>query len=118
MLVVKSKVGRKRYIAFSVSSSHGRQISKRDMIHAFEYAVKVLRLRSNGARRKIKPLLMIYRDNRGIVRCAHLDKEKIIAILRSIKTIKTQEGDRVQVEVEPLLTSGTLKHVKKIINSG
>ncbi len=49
-----------------------------------------------------------FQQNKGIVRCYHLEKIRTIQVLKSITSI-----NRMEVEVETLGTSGTIKSLIK-----
>ncbi len=57
-----------------------------------------------------RPWLTAFRDNRGILRCSHTDKETAIEMLSGI----TEVGEeRLKVNIETLVTSGTIKKAKE-----
>ncbi|MFQ5909756.1 MAG: Rpp14/Pop5 family protein [Thermoplasmata archaeon] len=101
-MVVRDKVGRKRYILLHVES--GRAISFED----FERAV-LSSLRNEGILRSIRPKLIDFGGGTGILRCTHTGKERAIDILNSITEI-----DGKKVKVETVKTSGTLRKVRAI----
>ena len=82
-MVIKERIGRKRYILFL---NEGK--SKNEILNLIDG----------------RAYLAFYSKNFAIVRCKHTEKDKIIAYLKSMgfKTIKT---------------SGTIKKLKKYINS-
>jgi RNase P/RNase MRP subunit POP5 len=55
-----------------------------------------------------------FKDNYGIIRCKHTEKENVINLLRSIENINDKS-----IKIETIATSGTIKalirkHMKKI----
>ncbi|MBC7128475.1 MAG: hypothetical protein H5T45_01925 [Thermoplasmatales archaeon] len=81
-MVVKDKVGRQRYILFTAEHEKVRLIK--------EY--------------KNKLKLIFYDGKYGLVKCSHLEKEKVINFLNSI-------------DCKTLYTSGTIKKIRKILNN-
>jgi len=96
---------RKRYIAFEVYAE--REINRREMDYAIQQFLE--RLPEEMVKR---PLLTVFKDNKGIVLCAHLEKEKTIEMLQSIDAVGKE---RIEVEVRTLGTSGTIKGAKKYL---
>jgi len=82
-MVVKDKTGRQRYILFI--AKEGKDI--------------VENIKSFG-----RLSLISYDGKYGIVKCSHLEKEKIIGFLNSINCIT-------------LYTSGTIKKIRKVLNN-
>lgn len=83
---------RKRYIAFHLEGN----ASKKSLIEAIK-------------KKDFDelPWLVYFDGEYGILRCGHLEKEKAIDLLRSIKRI----GDN-KVKIETIATSGTIKKMK------
>ncbi|MCD6171021.1 MAG: hypothetical protein J7J36_01170 [Thermoplasmata archaeon] len=79
-MVVKDRIGRKRYILFSTGGQKKAEI------------IKVI---------KNKAYLVFYNKKYGIVRCKHTEKENIIKFLSStgFKTIKTSGTIKTLKEV-------------------
>jgi len=130
-MVVKSKLGRKRYIVIKIDSGH--DISKRDLIYALNNLISTQELSKNEDGINIdndkekyinstnivkKHLLPIPRipwviglsNNYGLIRCHHLDKQKTIDLLQSIKWIGKVEN---RVKIETLGTTGTIRSARK-----
>ncbi len=86
---------RKRYIAFHLDGD----TSKKPLIEAIK-------------KRDFDeiPWLIYFDGEYGILRCGHLEKEKAIDLLRSIKRV----GDN-KVKIETIATSGTIKKIKEKI---
>ncbi|MFW5898451.1 MAG: Rpp14/Pop5 family protein [Candidatus Saliniplasma sp.] len=87
---------RKRYIAFVIE---GGNTSRKDMISA---------IRKNCPRdvyQRYKPWLTFFDGKKGIVRCWHTGKEKLVDMLN---TIEVGGG-----KVKTVTTSGTIKKAKK-----
>lgn len=96
-MVVKNKVGRRRYIAFVVES---RKITKEEISNAI---IKELRRRGEKIA-LVKPRLIWFEDNKGILRCSHLKKEETISTLNSLGS---------GIHARTIKTSGTIKGVKR-----
>ncbi|HHH77794.1 MAG TPA: hypothetical protein ENL18_01090 [Thermoplasmatales archaeon] len=98
--MIKDKVGRKRYILFSVEG----KATRTDIIHAI----------NNTYRKKYDddvPWLTVYEDGYGIVRCMHRRREDVVDMLNSLDT-------KGKFSVRTVCTSGTIKKLKeKISNS-
>lgn len=93
--MIKDRVGRQRYILFSVQGD----ASRRDLIRAINDAS-----RSNGE----PPWLTVYTGTHGIVRCSHTRKDETIRLLNDITN---------DFSVTTLQTSGTIKTLKQQISS-
>jgi RNase P/RNase MRP subunit POP5 len=129
-MVVKAKIGRKRYIIFKIDAD--LDISKRDLIYTFN---KLLHERSNttasetsfklrappGAKInttsanntitfKQLPWIIKIINNYGIIRCHHLDKKRTIELLHSIKCTG---NNKHPVKIRTLVTTGTIKKARK-----
>ena len=95
---------RKRYIAFRIDAP--RNIERWELIGALQNKAMEMGMAGEG---QARPWLTVYKDNRGIMRCAHIDKEKAIELLRSI----TEIGEaKTPVKIETIVTSGTIKQAK------
>lgn len=98
--MIKDKVGRKRYILFSVEG----EATRTEIIHAI----------NNAYRKRYDdevPWLTVYEKGHGIVRCRHTRKDDVVGILNSLKS-----ENKFSVRTE--CTSGTIKKLKeKISNS-
>jgi RNase P/RNase MRP subunit POP5 len=94
-MVVKQKVGRKRYIAFEIIAL--RTISK-------NWIIKVVRKAFGKASEGINPWIVKYRNNKGLLRCAHIKKQDAIKILTSINKIND-----IDIKIRTIGTSGTIK---------
>ncbi len=103
--MIDRKKIRKRYIAFEVYSK--RDINRREMDYAIQQFSKQL-----PEEMTMKPILTVFKYNRGIVLCSHIDKEKTIEMLRSIDVVGRE---RIEVEVRTLGTSGTIKGAKRYL---
>jgi hypothetical protein len=87
-MVVKDKIGRKRYI---VSYSNMKKVD----LDAF--------LRDLAIKYQIKASIIVYNNGFNILRCKHLDKDRLINILNS-KNFKTYK------------VTGTIKKAKEIVS--
>jgi RNase P/RNase MRP subunit POP5 len=98
--MIKDKVGRRRYVLFSVEG----EATRTDVIHAI----------NNAYRKKYDddvPWLTVYEKNYGIVRCMHRRKDDVVDILNSLEANK-------KFSIRTICTSGTIKKLKeKISNS-
>ena len=97
--MIKDKSGRQRYILFSVNGN----ASRTDIIHAL-----------NGFYQKKfgdteVPWLTVYTGKYGIVKCKHVQKEKIINLMNSIQGLA--------FNLKTIKTSGTIKKLKKEISN-
>ncbi len=57
-----------------------------------------------------RPWLTAFQDNRGILRCSHTEKDIAIEMLKSVTEIGEE---RLEVTIETLVTSGTIKKAKE-----
>jgi len=98
---------RKRYIAFSIDAP--RNIERWELIGALQNGAMEMGMAGEG---QARPWLTVYKDNRGIMRCAHVDKEKAIELLQSV----TEIGEaKTPVKIETIVTSGTIRKAKESI---
>lgn len=104
-MVVRDKVGRKRYIIFRVNAE--RTVSRKD----FEKAISSS-FRMKGPFQSVKPKLINFDGEVGILRCLHTGKERAIEVLTAI----THVGD-MDVKVDTVKTSGTIRKAKAVVNS-
>jgi RNase P/RNase MRP subunit POP5 len=88
------KTERSRYIVFEVKAQSA--LSRRDMIAAFQRCSPV------------KPWLVIFDGSRGIVRSAHTQKDAVIAVLNSVKSVAGMPAG-----ITTIATSGTIKCAKE-----
>ena len=96
---------RRRYIVFTIDAS--RNIERWELIKEFQREGSRMGLDQVSEGR---PWLTAFRDNRGILRCSHTDKETAIEMLSGI----TEVGEeRLKVNIETLVTSGTIKKAKE-----
>ena len=95
---------RKRYVAFTIEAP--RKIERWEIISALQKMATTMNMLDDGERR---PWLTTFRDNRGILRCAHTDKDRAIELLTSITEIGEEQ---MKVEIKTITTSGTIKKAK------
>ncbi len=104
-MVVKGKLGRRRYILFKVFS--GKQVQTGDLIRGLvHYSGK-----REIDRSRAKPWLISFQEGipgYGILRCTHWFQQDYIDILNSMEKLLYKE-----VKVTTLKTSGTLKTVRE-----
>jgi RNase P/RNase MRP subunit POP5 len=98
-MVVKDKIGRRRYIAFEIVSD--KSIPRTDV-------VKMVRKTFKQKYISVKPWLTRYKNNKGLLRCVHTGKGEAIRILNSVKQI-----GNITVEIKTVGTSGTIKAAMK-----
>jgi len=96
--MIKDRVGRQRYILFSVQGD----ATRRDVIRAVNNAYRALR--DDGE----APWLTVYTGSLGIVRCRHTRKEETIRLLNDISNDFT---------LSTLRTSGCIKKLKQTVSS-
>ena len=98
-MVVKAKVGRRRYIIFKINTDS--VISKRDLIYTVNNISKQFR----------RPLWVIQIwNNYGLIRCHHIDKEKTINILHTIEWVGKKKN---RATIQTLGTTGTIRSARK-----
>ena len=118
-MVVKSKVGRKRYIIFKIEGNF--PISKGDLISTLKMAIansryKINRtvLDHNNSNTSIffnrMPWLIFTQNNYGLLRCHHLDLKKTIDILQSISSTAR---NNLPIKITTLGTTGTIRSARK-----
>ena len=101
-MVVRDKVGRKRYIVFSIVSE------KAPSIEDFGRAV-VATSKKKGVFHEIRPKLIDYDGEVGILRCVHTGRDEALDILNSL----TEVGG-TGLNVRTVKTSGTLRKARAI----
>jgi RNase P/RNase MRP subunit POP5 len=97
---------RQRYIVFEIDAP--RKVERWEFIKALETHASRMELDN---RKEGRPWLTAFNDNRGILRCAHTDKDNAIQLLNSITEVG--EDNELKVEVRTLKTSGTIKKAKE-----
>ena len=105
--IVRGK-NRKRYIGFKIIGDK-TNFSELDKIIKEKCKEKL-----GKEPREIYLKLIKFKNNYGIVRCKHTEKENIITLLRSIEKV-----GNISVKIETIATSGTIKalirkHMKEI----
>jgi RNase P/RNase MRP subunit POP5 len=101
-MVVRDKVGRKRYVVLTVNTEG--KLSPDDL----ERAVVSL-LRDEGALQSVRPKLIDFDGRVGIMRCSHTGKDALIALLNSMTVVSGAE-----TLVETVKTSGTLRKARTV----
>ncbi|MDG6220866.1 MAG: Rpp14/Pop5 family protein [Candidatus Thermoplasmatota archaeon] len=99
-MVVKDKVGRKRYVGFTLQ---GGKFRRGEVIHAINVS-----LPRNLPRSKIQ--LTAFNGKAGIVLCPHTSKEDMCRAINGIRSV----GGR-RVEAKTIVTSGTIKKAKAVL---
>ena len=94
---------RRRYIGFMINSKH--IFEKNDLIQKIQ---KICMKSYNKKCNEMGIFLIRLKDNKGIIRCNHIEKENTIKLLKSIDKIT-----KYKVDIETLGTSGTIKSLVK-----
>jgi RNase P/RNase MRP subunit POP5 len=102
---------RRRYILFEVEAP--REVERWELIKALQRKASQMGFDQYEEGR---PWLTAFNDNRGILRCSHLDKERAIDLLNGITEVG--ENGELKVVVRTLKTSGTIKKVKESMPQG
>ena len=97
-MVVKDKVGRKRYIAFLVETGAG--LKRHEMIRAINGSLPP-GLTKDDVR------LTAFNGEVGIVLCPHKTKDEVCKALNSITSANNRE-----IRIRTVATSGTIKKAK------
>lgn len=97
---------RQRYIVFEIDAP--RTLERWELIKALQQRASQMGLDNNMAGR---PWLTAFEGNRGILRCAHTEKDNAIELLSSITEVG--EDNELKVEIRTLKTSGTIKKAKE-----
>jgi len=97
-MVVKSKRGRRRYIAFQASPPRSLSFQRAsDLMH---------RAQDRTGARGLKVIQV--QGDVGIIRCQHLDQEKVILALNALGA-----SDEMGFGLRTLLSSGTLRTLRE-----
>jgi RNase P/RNase MRP subunit POP5 len=104
-MVVRDKVGRKRYIVLSVNSES--TLSHDDLDRTV-----VSLLREKGRLQFVRPKLIDFDGRAGIIRCSHTGRDELVDILNSLTVVS---GAAVQVKT--VKTSGTLRKARAVAKS-
>ncbi len=94
-MTVKDKVGRKRYITFTITAN--RKITRGELIYTFN-------------KYPSKPYLIILEEKGGVVRCPHKKQVHTVKDLNSVTRVKD-----VEVKIETVKASGSIKKAKRIL---
>ena len=105
--IVRGK-NRKRYIGFKITGD------KTNFSELDKTIKEKCKEKLGKEPREIYLKLIKFKNNYGIIRCKHTEKENIIKLLRSIEKIGNKS-----VKIETIATSGTIKalirkHMKEI----
>jgi RNase P/RNase MRP subunit POP5 len=95
---------RQRYVVFEIEAP--RTVERWELIKEIQRRSSQMGFDQDSAAR---PWLTAFNDNRGILRYAHTDKDKVVELLTGITEIGEE---RLKVEVRTLKSSGTIKKVK------
>ena len=126
-MVVKDKIGRKRYVVFKIHSDVN--ITKRDLVHALNNLRRSYN--DHGGQKRCKgqngqngyegkqsmtpkltrwPWIIIVKNNFGLIQCHHKDKNRIIDILQSDILL---DNNNQQLNIKTLGTTGTIRSARK-----
>lgn len=96
---------RNRYIVFEIEAP--RPIERWELIKEFQRLASRMGMDQSD---EIRPWLTAFRDNRGILRCSHCDRDKAVELLTSV----TEVGEeRLKVSITTVTTSGTIRKAKE-----
>lgn len=99
-MVVKEKVGRKRYILFRLESA---TISRKEFARALEKCIE-----GSMSGEGMEGLrLILLNGGKGILMCPHSRKDNVIAVLNGMQS--------AGMKVQTIRTSGTIRKLKEII---
>ena len=98
-----SKRERKRYILLEVLNA---DISEKDFY--FGFWIELLSFFGSKGLAEINPRLVLYRDNKAILKCKRGKETELIAGLAFIQKIRNK-----RVIIMPVSTSGTMKALKE-----
>jgi RNase P/RNase MRP subunit POP5 len=96
------KLIRRRYIAFRIANG---VITKKDFIHNLRNAFLEV---GESFYREANPWLIKFDGKKGILRCNHKLKDRVIEVLNSMKFF-IQDREQLSIKVETIGTSGTIK---------
>ncbi len=96
---------RRRYIAFYINGLHDENVQISDFIRALNFCCNDM---FDKQTQEMKIRVISLNKDYGIVRCKHVEKENVIALLNSINKI----GSR-NVTIKTVGTSGTLHALRK-----
>ncbi|MFO7618396.1 MAG: Rpp14/Pop5 family protein [Thermoplasmata archaeon] len=96
---------RHRYIVFEIDAP--RAIERWELIKEFQRIASRMGLDQSD---EIRPWLTAFKDNRGILRCNHNDRDKAVELLTAVNEV----GDeRLKVSIKTVTTSGTIRKAKE-----
>jgi RNase P/RNase MRP subunit POP5 len=96
---------RHRYIVFEIDAP--RAIERWELIKEFQRIASRIGLDQSE---EIRPWLTAFQNNRGILRCAHCDKDKAIELLNGIHEVGEE---KLKITIRTITTSGTIKKAKE-----
>jgi len=94
---------RKRYVLIEILNA---TIPEKDFY--FGFWIELLGFFGSKGLAEINPRLVLYKDNKAIVKCARGRETELIAGLAFIKKIRNKK-----IILNPVVTSGTIKTVKE-----
>jgi len=97
-----SKRERKRYILIEILNA---DVAEKDFY--FGFWIELLGFFGSSGLAKINPRVVLYKDNKVIVKCTRGKETELIAGLAFINKIRNK-----RVILNPVLTSGTIKKLK------
>ncbi len=117
-MVVKDKVGRKRYILVGITPSG---INRSHLIHHINRSFGAYRRSERLPWEAEPPWLTVLEPDYAIFKCRHLDKELMVGFLNGLEVPGGDRGEwsRGRSRLRVIRVSGTIKKLKtKIINYG
>ena len=119
---LKSKRPKKRYIVIQIQPEQENiMVTRPDLIGVIKYIItKHERENNENFKFVTPPWVIMIENNFGLVRCAHIDKDRTIEFLTSITELIHREpyrendraGVKVKVKINTLGTTGTIKSAK------
>ena len=107
LMVVKDRVGRKRYILFVVNSQ--RELSRREIIGVINRVVSDHSKKGGGV---LHPWLTVYDGKWGIIRCPHTEKTELISLMTSTSESNSGSGEGF---ISTVRTSGSIRKLIQLL---
>ena len=117
--ILKSKRPKKRYVVIKIQlEQEDIMVTRPDLIGVIKFVLAKYERENNEKFKFVTPpWVIMVENNSGLVRCAHLDKDRTIEFLTSITELVHREPDndidrtgvKVKVKITTLGTSGTIK---------
>ncbi len=104
--IPSSQREKKRYILIEIVSE---KISEKDFY--FGFWIELLSFFGSKGLAEINPRLVLYKDNKTILKCKRGKEKELVAGLAFIKKIRNKK-----IILAPLMTSGSIKKIKTTHN--